>query len=252
PLSIRSIAISGGTAPADYVAGGNCPISPSTLGPGENCTITVTFTPSALGIRTGTLTVADNARTNPLTVALRGTAVAPVDVTPSSSNSGAVAVGYTSATPTGTLTPGQSGAAASSGMASSEDFARNRPGAITLPSRASGGPSVVPLGGLGNSSGLISITVAPANPSIVSGNTQQFTATGYFRNGTTQNMTSSVLWTSSAPGVATINAAGLASSVSAGSTSITATFMTAMPLGQARGVNPGTPIVVTPPTSPII
>jgi hypothetical protein len=44
PLSISSIAISGGTAPADYVLGGNYPLSPGTLGPGENCRITVTFT----------------------------------------------------------------------------------------------------------------------------------------------------------------------------------------------------------------
>src|SRR5208282_1496101 len=33
PLTISSIALSGGTAPTDYVAGGNCPISPSTLSP---------------------------------------------------------------------------------------------------------------------------------------------------------------------------------------------------------------------------
>ncbi|MGA3328537.1 MAG: choice-of-anchor D domain-containing protein, partial [Terriglobia bacterium] len=104
PLSISGIAISGGTAPADYVAGGNCPVSPSTLGPGENCNITLTFTPSAPGLRTATLTLTDDAHTTPATVSLRGMGVAPVDTTPGGSNIGAVAVGYTGATPSGTLT----------------------------------------------------------------------------------------------------------------------------------------------------
>jgi hypothetical protein len=31
PLTISSIVISGGNAPADYAWGGNCPISPNTL-----------------------------------------------------------------------------------------------------------------------------------------------------------------------------------------------------------------------------
>jgi len=249
PLSISGIAISGGTAPADYVAGGNCPVSPSTLGPGENCNITVTFTPSAPGLRTATLTLTDDAHTTPATVSLRGMGVAPVDTTPGGSNIGAVAVGYTGATPSGTLTNNENGAPTSSGMAPTKDLARGRPG--TLPSRASGGPSVVSPSGLGNANGLISITVTPANPSIASGQTQQFTATGYFRNGTTQNLTSSVLWTSSAPGVATMNAAGLGTSIAAGSTTITATFVTAVPLRQATGVTPGTPIINNPPPSPI-
>ena len=39
PLTISSIAITGGTAPADYAWGGNCPLSPSTLGAGKSCGI---------------------------------------------------------------------------------------------------------------------------------------------------------------------------------------------------------------------
>jgi len=81
PLSIISIAISGGSTPADYLAGGNCPVSPSTLGPGESCTITVTFTPSAPGIRTATLTVKDDAHASPLTVAVKGMGVATISNT---------------------------------------------------------------------------------------------------------------------------------------------------------------------------
>jgi hypothetical protein len=234
PLSISRIAISGGSAPADYVAGGNCPLLPSTLGAGENCRITVTFTPSAPGMRTATLTVTDDAGTNPLTVAMTGMGVAPVDQTPNSSNFGALAVGSTSATPSGTLR---------------KDLAHGRPG--TLPGRVSGGPILVPLSGAGNANGLLSITVTPANPSIPLGETQQFTATGHYQGGSTKNLTASVLWNSSAPGVATINAAGLASSVSLGSTTITATLVTATPFAQATGVTPGTPISNPLPVSPI-
>jgi len=75
---------------------------------------------------------------------------------------------------------------------------------------------------------LVSITVTPVNPSIALGVNQQFIATGIYANSTTQDLTSSVTWTSSAPAIATIsNAAGsngLATSLSAGITTITATF----------------------------
>ena len=126
-----------------------------------------------------------------------------------------------------------------------------RTGALTLPYRASGSPSVIALRGLGSANELLSITVTPANPSLAAGNTQQFTAMGLFAGGSTENLTASVLWNSSAPGVATINRAGLASSVSPGSTKITATWVTITPLGQATGVTPGTPIINRPPPSPM-
>jgi len=75
---------------------------------------------------------------------------------------------------------------------------------------------------------LISISVTPANPSIALGTTQHFTATGNYSNNTTQNLSTTVTWNSSSAAVAAIsNAAGsngLATSVAAGSTTITATL----------------------------
>src|SRR5437588_9872522 len=53
-------------------------MSPATLAAGGNCTINVTFTPTALGARTGTLLLADNAAGSPQTVALSGNGTAPV------------------------------------------------------------------------------------------------------------------------------------------------------------------------------
>ncbi len=71
---------------------------------------------------------------------------------------------------------------------------------------------------------LQSITVAPANPSIARGNTQQFTATGNYSAGPPQDLTASVMWTSNTTSVATINTSGLASGVGQGSSTITATL----------------------------
>jgi trimeric autotransporter adhesin len=74
---------------------------------------------------------------------------------------------------------------------------------------------------------LMFIDVTPPNPSIANGTHQQFAATGIYSDGTTQDLTGTVTWSSSNTSVATIsNAAGsrgLAASVAAGSTTIQAT-----------------------------
>ena len=78
-------------------------------------------------------------------------------------------------------------------------------------------------GGSGSSTAtLSSITITLANPSIVSGATEQLTATGKYSDNTTQDITTSVTWNSSNTAVATIDTAGLAIAVSAGTTTIKA------------------------------
>ena len=57
---------------------------------------------------------------------------------------------------------------------------------------------------------LTSIAVTPANPTVPTGTTRQFTATGTYSNTTTQDITSQVTWTSSNTAVATIDGSGLA------------------------------------------
>ncbi len=73
-----------------------------------------------------------------------------------------------------------------------------------------------------------SIQVSPATQALAVGQTAQFTATGLVGHGkhpsTSQDVTGVVNWTSSAPGVATISPAGLATGVAAGSTTITASM----------------------------
>ena len=75
---------------------------------------------------------------------------------------------------------------------------------------------------------LSSIQVSPTNPSIAFGTTAQFTATGIYSDSTSQDLTSSVTWSSSSTAIAAISNApgsnGLATSVAAGSTTITATL----------------------------
>lgn len=69
---------------------------------------------------------------------------------------------------------------------------------------------------------LSTITVTPATATLNRGATQQYTATGNLSNGTTINLTGSVTWASSNPGVATLNATGLATATGGGSATISA------------------------------
>lgn len=75
---------------------------------------------------------------------------------------------------------------------------------------------------------LTSISVTPPSPTITQGQNQQFTATGIYSDSTTQDITSSVTWSSSAAGVATISNTsgtdGLAAGVGSGSANIQATI----------------------------
>ena len=75
---------------------------------------------------------------------------------------------------------------------------------------------------MGNSQ-LVSLAVTPASTSIAKGTTQQFTATGTYNNGATQNLTSSVTWGSTGTSVATITTGGLATGAGVGGTTIQAT-----------------------------
>jgi hypothetical protein len=70
---------------------------------------------------------------------------------------------------------------------------------------------------------LVSIAVTPANQTVAAGTPVQFTATGTFSDNSTQNLTNPVTWISSDPTIATISAAGLASTLQkVGSTTISA------------------------------
>jgi hypothetical protein len=70
---------------------------------------------------------------------------------------------------------------------------------------------------------LVSIAVTPAAMSIVAGATEQYTATATYSDGSTAVVTSTATWASSRAAVATINAAGLATAITPGISTVTAT-----------------------------
>jgi len=71
---------------------------------------------------------------------------------------------------------------------------------------------------------LTALTFSPQTPTIYAGETQQFTATGTMTDGTSQDFTARVTWSSSNTSVATVNAAGLASALAAGTSTLGASF----------------------------
>src|SRR5208337_1755393 len=75
-LGISSIAASG-----DYSQTNTCGAS---LAASAKCIISVTFAPTALGSRTGTVTITGNASNSPQTVSLTGTGIAQTTVSPAS------------------------------------------------------------------------------------------------------------------------------------------------------------------------
>jgi hypothetical protein len=77
---------------------------------------------------------------------------------------------------------------------------------------------------------LVSIAVTPASPSLPAGTAQQFAATGMYTDGTTQDLTTSVTWSSNAPTVLSVSAStaagpiGLGSALTPGSAVVSATY----------------------------
>jgi hypothetical protein len=71
---------------------------------------------------------------------------------------------------------------------------------------------------------LLSITVAPAAPSVVNGQQLQFVATGLYSDQSTQNLSAQATWSSANSSVATIGTSGLISALSPGNTAVTATL----------------------------
>ncbi len=69
-----SLLISSITTTGDFAETNNCGTS---VPPPTTCTISVTFTPTATGARSGTLTFTDSAANSPQTVALAGTGIGP-------------------------------------------------------------------------------------------------------------------------------------------------------------------------------
>src|SRR5207253_3020646 len=127
-----------GANSGDFAQTNNCG---TTVAAGANCTINVTFTPTATGTRSGALTVTDNATNSPQTASLSGTGTALPSLSPSlvpdvSSHN----VGTTSAAQAVTLTNSQSTALTITSIAiagtNSGDFAQTNTCGASVAARA--------------------------------------------------------------------------------------------------------------------
>src|SRR6266849_2004151 len=116
-----ALSISGISASGDFAQTNTCGTS---LAASAQCTISVTFTPTAAGTRNGTLTVVDDASNSPQTASLTGTGVQSVTLSLSNLTFGNQTVGTTSAPKAVTLTNNQSTALSISGISASGDFAQ--------------------------------------------------------------------------------------------------------------------------------
>jgi trimeric autotransporter adhesin len=108
---------------------------------------------------------------------------------------------------------------------------------------------------------LESISLSPPDTSLAPGLTQQLTATGIYSDGSKQNISSSVAWTSSRSAVAAISGSGTATGLSSGSTTITAaaggiTGTTALNVTAAHlvsiGITPAAPSIALGTTQTLI
>ncbi len=126
-LAISSITISG-----DFSQSNSCGIS---LAAGSSCAINVTFIPTVLGPRTGTVTINDNADNTPHTVSLTGTGIV-VTVSPQSLTFHQ-SMGATSAPQTITLTNFNSVSISISSITTSTDFAQTSTCGTSVPASGS-------------------------------------------------------------------------------------------------------------------
>jgi FG-GAP-like repeat/Abnormal spindle-like microcephaly-assoc'd, ASPM-SPD-2-Hydin len=182
-LSITSIAITGANG-GDFSETNTCGTS---LAAGANCAITVSFKPTATGIRTGTVSVTENATgaaSSTQSVSLTGTGVAPVaGVAPSSLTFAGQLVGSTSASQLVTLSNTGTVALSLSSITASGNFAQTN----------TCGTSVAP-----GATCAINVTFAPASVGTLTGS---LTITDNSAGVAASTQTVSLTGTGTAPGV---------------------------------------------------
>ena len=200
----------------------------------------ISGTPTATGTSSVTLSATNAGGTGSATMSLTINNPAPPAITSGTTASGATGSPF-SYQITATNNPTSYGAAGlpsglsvntSSGLISGTPTTTGTY-TVTLSATNAGGTGNATLTLTISSVALVTIIVSPQNAVIQdsggSTTTQAYTATGYFSDGSSQNLTSSVSWASTNTSVATVTPSGVATSASlpagqsAGFTSITAT-----------------------------
>ena len=255
-ITISNISVTG-----DFSQTNTCT---STLAAGRTCAISVTFTPTQVGTRSGALTVTDTGTGSPQVTNLSGTGnidgmteltISPL--TPTVTVGGTqqfVATGTFKGGTTYPLTNSVTWSSSATTIASISNTAGSQglakalvAGTTTIKAAINSFSSTTTM--TVTSASLTSITVTPASASAPAGQTQQFTATGNYSDGTHQDLTSTAAWKSSKPSVATVNA-GLAQGLKQGSTTISASSGSIVGTASLAVTAPVlTSIQVTPPSS---
>ena len=197
PVTFTSIATAGTNAADFTITSNGCPISPSVLNPGTTCYVYTDFSPSAAGIRSGSLQFTDTATGSPQSVGLGGLGLTPSQIVSFSApslvfpgttvgsataaqsititNTGDQAVTITYATVTGTNATSfvvssnfcstlQSNQSCSIYVSSSPQAAGVLTASLSVSDSAAGSPQTVPLAGDGEpSSPALSASVTDVN-----------------------------------------------------------------------------------------
>jgi len=134
-LTVTSIGVIGSNA-SDFAQTNTCG---SSVAAGANCTLTVTFTPSAAGNRAASLSVSDNATGSPQLVSLSGTGAPPLlSVSPTSAAFGNVVPNSTASLPFVLTNSGSGSVTVSQATVTGTGFAIN---SLSLPLTLSAGQS---------------------------------------------------------------------------------------------------------------
>ena len=187
------------TTTGDFGETNNCPAS---LAAGASCNISVTFSPTAVGNRYGSVIITDNAADSPQVVLLAGNGLpAPVvSLSVTSLTFSSQPLGTTSAAQAVTLTNTGTAALTISSIVATGNFAQlntcgsslaagasctisvtftptvagSRTGSLTITDNAASSPQVVNLGGSGSD---FTVSVAPPSASVIAGNAVSYTIT---------------------------------------------------------------------------
>jgi hypothetical protein len=150
-LTVTSVTTSG-----DFAQTNNC--NPSVL-QNEDCTIVLTFSPTAAGTRAGSLTITSNALGSPQTVSLTGVGVAPFTVVPSSPTLTVSTVGQSTSTPI--QLSSQTGFTGTVSLTCSVQFAGQ--GNATDPPTCSLSPAQVQISGTGSVNSTLTVTTSTSS-----------------------------------------------------------------------------------------
>lgn len=180
-LSVSGITITGSN-PLDFSQSNTCG---SSLAPGANCSVSLTFTPQATGTRSANVSITDNAAGSPQLVSLLGTGVAPgISLAPAGLTFAAQVIGTSSASQAITLTSTGTAALNITSIAASGDYSQTnncgtsvaaggsctitvsftpsatgtRGGSITVTDNATGSPQSASLTGTGTAAPVVSLS----------------------------------------------------------------------------------------------